>query len=185
MTTKDEKSIKKNKIPLYDEYFNIHNKYDNIYGKNRCVVLMQNGSFYEIYSTDNNEGCDIKEVCSLLNIVCTRKDKSNPVISRNNSYMAGFPIAALEKFVQILMNNQYTVIQMDQHENIVKKSNGEDKKEFSRTITHIYSPGTAIDYIQSNDINNIVCIYVEQEKQMNGKFIPCIGLSSIDLSTGK
>ena len=47
--------------------------------------------------------------------------------------------------------------------------NGEEKKGFSRTVTAIYSPGTSIDFVQSSDTNNIICIYVEQEKQMNGK----------------
>jgi DNA mismatch repair protein MutS len=187
MATTDENSTmrnKKDKIPLYDEYFALYNKYEKIYGS-RFVLFMAVGSFYEMYGT-TTEFTSIQEICSLLNIVCSRKNKSDPVISRKNSYMAGFPCVVLNKFIQILMNNNYTVIVMDQHEDEIKKKvNGEDKKLFLRTITQIYSPGTAINYIQSNDTNNIVCIYVEQEKQMNGKFLPCIGLSSIDLSTGK
>jgi DNA mismatch repair ATPase MutS len=90
--------------------------------------------------------------------------------------MSGFPLQALQKFLNILLNHGYTVVLIEQTT---------PPPNPKREITNIYSPGTAIDYIQSNDTNNIVCIYVEQEKQMNGKFIPCIGLSSIDLSTGK
>jgi len=187
MATTDEKSTlrnKKDKVPLYDEYFALYNKYEKIYGS-RFVLFMAVGSFYEMYGT-TTEFTSIQEVCSLLNIVCSRKNKSDPVISRKNSYMAGFPCVVLNKFIQILMNTNYTVIVMDQHEDEIKKKvNGEDKKLFFRKITKIYSPGTSLDYIQSKDTNNIVCIYVEQEKQMNGKFLPCIGLSSIDLSTGK
>jgi DNA mismatch repair protein MutS len=173
-TGKTIKKIKK-ETSLQDDYFELHQKYELIYGKDRTLILIQVGSFFEFYSL-LTKGPDIEKIASLLNIVSTRKDKSIKEISFKNPLMAGFPLVALDKFVNILMNHGYTVILVEQ---ITQPPNPK------REITQIFSPGTAINYIQSNDTNNIVCIYVEQEKQLNGKFLPCIGLSSIDLSTGK
>jgi DNA mismatch repair protein MutS len=177
MASSDGNSIKKTKkeTSLHDDYLELHKKYELKYGKGRTLVLMQVGSFFECYSIIT-EGPDLENIASLLNIVSTRKDKSIATISRKNPLMSGFPLQALQKFLNILLNHGYTVVLIEQTT---------PPPNPKREITNIYSPGTAIDYIQSNDTNNIVCIYVEQEKQMNGKFIPCIGLSSIDLSTGK
>jgi len=174
MTSNDIKKAKK-ETSLHDDYMELHNKYEKIYGKNRTLILMQVGSFFEAYAT-LTEGPNLEEIASLLNIVSTRKDKSIAQISRKNPLMCGFPLQALNKFMNILMNHGYTVILIEQ---TTQPPNPK------REITGIYSPGTSIDYVQSSDTNNIVCIYVEQEKQMNGKFLPCVGLSSIDLSTGK
>ena len=43
---------------LVKDYFDIHKFYEDIYGKDKIVILMQVGSFYEIYSTDT-EGLNL------------------------------------------------------------------------------------------------------------------------------
>jgi hypothetical protein len=51
---------------------------------------MQVGSFYEAYST-NNEGPNLFDISELINVICTRKDKSKNNIDVTNPYMLGFP----------------------------------------------------------------------------------------------
>ena len=64
------------------DYYNYYKKYKDIYGEN-TVVLYQNGSFFEIYSYQNEDhtflGNDIYQLGDLINISITRKDKSKPL----------------------------------------------------------------------------------------------------------
>ena len=49
------------------DYFEIHDYYTNIYGKNRTIILMQVGSFHEVYCTDK-DGINLNELSQELNI---------------------------------------------------------------------------------------------------------------------
>ena len=57
---------------LVKDYFEIHNYYTNIYGKDRTIVLMQVGSFHEAYCTDN-EGINLIRLSQEIDICCTQK----------------------------------------------------------------------------------------------------------------
>jgi DNA mismatch repair protein MutS len=179
MQKSDKQVIKKKNEPkIYQEYALYQNKYGEIYGMNETVILLMCGGFYELYATDG-DSLDLKKITELLNIVFTRKNKSEPV-SINNPYMAGFPLVALNKFVRVLVANNYTVVIVDQVEtvNVGKKKN--------RMVTNIFSPGTYIDdSIHTPDSNDIVLLYIQDEIQLNGNILISVGMSSIDLSTGK
>ena len=41
-------------MSIINEYLDHQRKYENLYGKNRTIVLMQVGSFHEAYSTDTD-----------------------------------------------------------------------------------------------------------------------------------
>lgn len=155
------------------EYIQYYEKYKLKY--NKSIILYQCGSFYEIYATESR-GPKIFEIAELLNIVCTRKNKSNDVIDENNCYMIGFPIVALNKFLKILIDNYYTVVMVDQVDQYPK---------VKREVTNIYSSGTYIENALSPDTNNIISLYIVNEGQLNLKKLMCIGMSSIDLTTGK
>jgi len=73
---------------------------------NQSIVLMQVGSFYEIYSVDTNRQKFGKtvEVTKVLNILQTKKNKSLPH-SESNPYMAGFPVHSLGKHLLKLINS--------------------------------------------------------------------------------
>jgi hypothetical protein len=55
-------------------YLHEYNKYKKQYGA-KTLVLMQVGSFYELYATDT-DGPKLKDIADLLNTVCTKKDKN-------------------------------------------------------------------------------------------------------------
>jgi DNA mismatch repair protein MutS len=165
---------------ILDEYLEYHEIYIKKYGK-KTLVLMQVGSFYECYGIiknkdDNWKGPNLSQISEILNIVCTRKDKSVSEISEKNPYMLGFPLVATNKFINILMENGYTIIIIDQVTPPPKPK---------REVTNIYSPGTYIEGQQKPDTNYIVSIYLEEESQKNTKSLLCSGMSAVDLTTGK
>ena len=103
---------------ILDEYLLYHDTYKIKYGK-KTLILMQVGSFYECYGIIKNKedtwkGPNLSEISEILNIVCTRKDKSVNEISEKNPYMLGFPLVAGTKFINILVESGYTVIIVDQ-----------------------------------------------------------------------
>ena len=165
---------------ILDEYLLYHDNFLNKYGK-KTLVLMQVGSFYECYGIIRNKeekwrGPNLAQISEILNIVCTRKDKSINEISEKNPYMLGFPLVASTKFINMLIENGYTVITVDQITPPPKPK---------REVTNVYSPGTYIEGQQKPDTNYIVCIFLEEESQKNNKSLLCSGMSAVDLTTGK
>jgi DNA mismatch repair protein MutS len=157
---------------ISDYYFDVHCDYIKKYGP-KTLILMEVGSFYEAYATDTM-GCDMITISRILNINYTKKDKKKP-IDRKNPYLLGFPSPALSKFLRLLINEEYTVVRMNQFG---------PKNAMIRKVTQIYSPGTYVDDSLTNESNNILSIFIEELK--NGTEIEyCIGLSIIDLSTGE
>lgn len=157
---------------MIKEYLEFDNLYSHKFDK--YIVLYQNGSFYEIFSIESDP-IRLKEISNILNIVLTKKDKSKPVgKSSTNAWMIGFPTISLDKYLKILINNNYTVPVYNQYDSDTKKSK-------IRKLYKIYSITTYIDEnIQLNDYNNITSIYIEN---INNNYI--IGLSTIDIVTSK
>lgn len=159
---------------ILNEYLELVNIYNKKY--NNSLVLYQVGSFYEIYSSIENDPI-LKRVCELLNIVLSKKNKNIERISLSNPHMAGIPCCALDKYLDILIHNNYTVIVYIQYE---------DKKKIKRRLDKIYSIGTYIesDKVIQND-NLILSIYMEYSSSKNqNKENIITGLSIIDLATG-
>lgn len=158
---------------LIDDYINYQNIYKKKYGKS--IVLYQNGSFYEIYNIDekNNE---LQKICELLNIQFTRKNKSIIQISKSNPSLAGFPLSSLKKYLNILLNNNYTVILVEQTS---------EPPNPTRGVTNIYSPSTYIENISNVYSNIIISLYIYEEQCLKTfKKLFIYSFSNIDISTG-
>lgn len=158
---------------IHEEYFQYHEEYQKKYGS-KCVILMQVGSFHEMYGTDTR-GPNLFKISELLNIVCTRKDKSNNIIDEKNPYMLGFPSVSTSKFIKILVDNNFTVVVIDQFKT---------SKQITRDITGIYSPSTYIDnacsdnkYLMSMFIETNICLSTSKNTMS-------IGMSAVDSTTG-
>ena len=162
------------KKSIIEEYLLLQEKYSKIYNKDKTIVLMQVGGFHEAYATDKR-GYNLHKLSEILNTIVSKKNKKNPDLSEKNPYMLGFPLVATPKYVQILVNNDFHVIKIDQ------VTNPPNPK---RAVTGIYSPGTYIDDINSHDSKNILSIFIEEIKQLNNSYILYIGLSIVDLSVG-
>ena len=164
---------------IVSEYISSHNEYIKKYGE-KTVVLMQVGSFFEMYMT-NTAGPNLKEISQMLNIVCTKKDKSVLEVSIKNPYMLGFPLVASDKFITIFIQNGYTVALIEQVT---------PPPEPKRKCTNVFSPSTFISSTPNVDTNYAVCLYLEYEsqklkKQTQINSLLCVGLSAVDVTTGK
>ena len=155
---------------IIDEYLDYTKTYKEKYGE-RCIVLMQVGSIFEKYTiTDNIDDNDVFVIADLIGIQTSRKNKSITEVSHSNPIMAGFPLHSISKFTQILLNNNYTIVLVEQ---ITEPPNPK------RAVTEILSPGANIN-ISNKQSNYMMVIFYEI---INGFVIA--GISGIDLSTGK
>lgn len=116
----------------------------------RTIVLIEKGSFMECYSTDTF-GCAGK-VAKQLNMIMTKCNK-NLAVSNTNPYMVGFPKAAHEKNVPILIANDWTVVWVEQVWDHQRKS------ILHREITRVITPGTYMEHPPSDDFYYICCIH--------------------------
>ena len=163
---------------LIHDYLDQQIEFEQKYGNN-TLVLMQVGSFFEFYGVNNNieKIGNPEEVAELLNIQLTRRNKAIIENSRNNCLMAGFPCHALKRFINILLDNNYTIILIEQ---VTSPPNPK------REITQIFSPGTYIEEITNYNPNNIISLYLNEEIcYKTNKNLYIFGISAIDLSTGK
>ncbi len=167
---------KSKKQSLIAEYLDIQEEYEQKYDPNSTIVFMQVGSFFEAYAT-NERGFDLMKLSDLLNIRRTKKNKKIKEVSVGNPYVLGFPTNSFDKYYKVLIQSQLTVVLIKQ---VTPPPNPK------RELIGVFSQGTAIDQVSSPDSNNIVCIYLEEEKVFQKeKYFFSVGLSVIDLSTGR
>lgn len=141
------------------------------YGEN-TVVLMEVGSFFELYAVDDTL-VDLFKIGSLLNVQVTRKNKSIPEVNKSNHLLAGFPSYCLEKFTNILLDNLYTVV-------IVSQVTPPPKPQ--RKVTSILSPGTRLDNQHASDNSFLMCIYLDNGDHEGNTLLA--GVAYIDVTTG-
>ena len=158
---------------MIEDYLEYTRIYKEKYG-DKCVVLMQVGSFFEIYTiyqnTDTSLNNDVYIIAELCGIQTSRKNKTNAEISIANPVMAGFPLASLPKFRDKILSSNYTIVLVEQVS---------DPPNPERKVTEIISPGTNVNIVNKRS-NYIMVIYYEV---IDGYIIA--GISGIDLSTGK
>ncbi len=176
--SKDKTIIKKNSI--YDEYLNHHKHYIKKFGE-KIIVLMQVGMFYESYSTNTtnttnvDDGPNLDEMSKILNITKGKKNNAIDNIDETNPYLLGFPIAVVDKYINILMANNYNVIIVDQ---VIKFG------KIEREVTHIFSPSTFIDTFNI-DSKGLMIFFVEYNNSITtNKKICSIGMALINISIG-
>ncbi len=154
-------------------YFKLQQLFEKKYGEN-TVVLMEIGTFFEVYEVNNDEEQigKAKEIAELLNIQLTRKNKTILENSQENPIMAGVPAISFEKHLaRIISEQKYTVV--------IIRQRGVPPK-VSRYLDTVVSPGTNFDFVVDQDENNITSIVVDQVKG-----IYLVGYSAIDVTTGK
>ena len=154
-------------------YFKLQKMFENKYGKN-SVVLMEIGTFFEVYEVNNDDEQigKAKEIAELLNIQLTRKNKSILENSPENPIMAGVPAISLEKHLaRIISEQKYTIA--------IIRQRGVPPK-VSRYLDTVVSPGTNFDFVIDQDENNITSLVVDENRG-----IYSIGYSAIDVTTGK
>ena len=127
---------------LIDDYFKHQIHFEKKYGE-KTVVLMEVGSFFELYGVSNETEKigDAKKVCQLLNIQLTRRNKAILGNSRKNALMAGFPTHSMKRFLNVLLTNNYTIVLIEQTT---------PPPDPVREVTKILSPGLYLQHIIMN-----------------------------------
>ena len=154
-------------------YFELQQYFEKLYGEN-VVVLMEVGSFFEVYEVNTSElkVGKAKEIAEFLNIQLTRKNKSILEISVSNPLMAGVPNFALERYLnRLVQSKKYTVVLI--------KQKGEPPN-VKRYLSNIISPGTNFDYQVEPTENYLASLIIGQNRG-----IYYAGYSAIDVTTGK
>lgn len=161
-------------MTLIDEYLELQEKYEKKYGE-KTIVLMEVGSFFEIYGVVNDEiqRGRIYEIADITNLTVSKKNSKTEPVSEKNPLMAGFPNHSFDKWREILLKNEYTIIKIEQD------SHG--SKDPKRDITEIISPGVNLESV--NNTNNTMSIFLEEIK--SAKPILYAGISIVDVSTGE
>ena len=178
-------------MALVKDYFEKTKYYKQEYGE-KTLVLMQVGSFFEVYGTQHpNTGqitgssiCEFSRICD-LNIA-----EKNICVGNQNVIMAGFSLSGIDKYLKKLQDESYTVAVFVQDE---------QAKNTTRSLAGIWSPGTFFPSDSPKITNNILCIWVHTidlsssssllQKILKGgngesKQMIYIGIANIDIYTG-
>jgi DNA mismatch repair protein MutS len=163
---KETKTNPQNESGIYNLYFNLTTEYTEKYGPKTCVLL-QVGSFFEIYGLKDKNGeitkSNIEDICEICGLNSTEKKVAySGSGSSGQIMMAGFRDFTLDKHISKMMEVGYTVpvfIQIDD----VKGG-----KEKTRVLDKVYSSGTYISYEVNvpRVTNHIMSIWMELYKPL-------------------
>ena len=114
-------------------YFSLTQKYNLMYGS-KTIVLMQVGSFFEVYGLKDEEGniseSLIEEYGKMCGLAVVEKKEN---YKKKKVVMAGFRDYIIDKYTSILEENGYTGV-------IYKQEEGNPS---NRLLWKIVSPGTS------------------------------------------
>ena len=164
-------------MTLAEDYLEFTTKWKREYGE-KTLVLMQVGSFYEVYGLQDKEGkiygSNIQEFAELNDMVIAKK---SVCVGKEGVVMAGFGLPQLEKYVRKLQDNGYTVPVYTQDNQC---------KNTARSLHTIFSPGTYFSNETKELSNNITCIWLQCFKSLHSALEQImIGIANIDIYTGK
>lgn len=149
---KKKKPKKEKKQGIIDFYLDFVNKYRKIYGE-QCIVVLESGHFMEVYGY-SEDAPQLKVCRDILNIMVTRRDKSDTKSNQYNQFMAGIPTHSIKKYYKTLLKNNFTVVIVSQITS--------PPKEVIRKVTQILSPGCSLseDIYNNSDSGNSVLVSV-------------------------
>lgn len=178
-----KKSIKVNNSSSFDDlYISYYNQYKQKYGP-RVVILIQVGSFYEMYDLVNNTTgetkANVQEVVEFLGRYVPPKPTDDPEWSH---LFWGFPDHALPIYEKMLVEGNYRVVIFSQ----INDNLGNVK---SRELDYISSLGTYVDMDYQNakkteNDRHIVGIFIDYYND-NGKPKWYMASSAFNITTGK
>ena len=164
-------------MTIIDEYLALQDKYEKKFG-DKTIVLMEVGAFFEIYGVVNKteKRGKIYEISEITNLSVSKKSSRSEGVSFKNPLMAGFPNHSFEKWKNILLKHNYTIVKVEQEKH--------EKKKPTRKVSEIISPG--INISTTNYSNHVMSIYLEEFNDSKTlKPILQLGTSVIDITTGK
>jgi len=152
MREKINEILKNESRLLTENYLDVQEILNEEFG-NKAVAIIEIGSFFEIYETDNVGVAS--NVSKELNIMLTRKNKNKPEVTESNPRLCGIPSVSLDKYLAKLIEDDWTVALITQRES----SNG-----FYREVDEIITPGTNVDFLKDEDEHYLASIIIEKHK---------------------
>ena len=173
---------------IFSEYFKFTRENQEKYGKN-TIVLMQVGSFLEIYGIKMENGTIVESLIQEFADLCQFNiaEKKVGLGDKGKIVMAGFMVYLLDKYLPRMLDGGYTVV-------VYLQEKSKDGKSFQRVLNRVYSPGTFVscDTDSSPQItNNIMCVWIHLSKPMLSSQVSKIrdtmvcGISVINIFTGQ
>ena len=160
-------------MALIRDYFCKTKELEEQYGK-KSIVLMQVGTFYEVYGYKDIEtgmitGSNIEKFASICDFSIANKI--------TGVVMAGFPEYVLSKHTDKLQKHGYTCAIYSQDSN---------RKNTTRSLDIICSPGTHFSTDATQLSNNIMCVWLfnHPPNRLYTKARIIFGLSTVDILTG-
>jgi DNA mismatch repair protein MutS len=164
-------------MSIVQDYLDYTKKWKAEYGE-KTLVLIQVGSFFEVYSLKNpdgtSSGSNIEEFASINDFIIAEK---NTCVGKLPVLMAGFGVNQLDKYVRKMQEHDYTIVVYRQDVN---------GKNTTRSLAEIISPGTFFGQETQELSNNIMSIWLHKSNAT--KFSASnmtIGVANIDIFTGK
>jgi DNA mismatch repair protein MutS len=165
-------------MSVYTDYFEQYKKYNALYGK--IALMYEVGKFYEIYEIDTptEKLGNTRQVAADLNILIMRgKDNAKgPNGSKTNPIGAGFQVDSAPRFINILLEENYTVVVFNQ----ISGEPSDAKK--TRKLHAVYTPTTYMDPTIVKNNMGIISIYIQINKLPNGLFYNA-GVTFLDTVT--
>jgi len=150
-------------MSLVKKYFELLKEYKSKYGE-QTFLLMQVGSFFEVYSKEEM-GENIQSFSKIgdLRVAC-----------KGEHFMAGFRDYVLDKYIQKIVEESYTAVVYIQEE----KSGLIERK-----LHGVYSPGTSFLEEEKRLSNHFACVWIY--KTCKTPSIILFGISVLNIFTGK
>jgi DNA mismatch repair protein MutS len=174
---------------IIQTYFDLTKKYSEEYGE-KTILLMQVGSFFEVYAlydkeTDITTESEIREfgrICDLNIVIKNNKEELSTKWNNKFVIMAGFKDLYIDKYVKKMQDAGFTIIVYTQKEYPPQSG------KFIRELSGIFSSGTYFSPTDTQLTNNIICIWIELINSsiiFKNQQILEVGISNIDIFTGK
>jgi len=147
-------------MSIVEDYLNYTKQWKQEYGE-KTIVLMQIGSFFEVYALKNPDGSysgsNIEEFAAINDFVIADK---HTYVGKLPVRMAGFGLTQIDKYVRKLQEHDYTIVIYKQDVN---------GKNTTRSLAEIISPGTFFGQETPELSNNIMCIWLEGNGRRRGR----------------
>jgi len=177
---------------IHNQYFEYTEKYQKLYGQN-TIVLMQVGSFFEVYGDKHaSTGKISRSRIELFKSACNLMIAEKSVQTQTGVLvMAGFRDYVLDKYLEKMTTNGITAVVY------VQKKDPSNGGKFIREFSGVYSPGTYLSYetVDTGDSlnntsralsNNLMCIWLETVKMGPNKSPHLIcGMANTHIFTGE
>jgi DNA mismatch repair ATPase MutS len=176
---------------MIDEYFRIFEESVKKYGE-KTTVMYAVGSFYEIYSVKNDKEQigNAETVANIINCEFSNKNKVKKAelgySTRSYCDFCGFVIDKKSKFVPLLLNENYTVVEVDQLEDAKTKKG----KLVKRGVVAVHSPtlkSPEFETIGDSDsiLCNVLLEYIPANSQLKTKNILLFSICSVNNVTNE